>query len=73
MSLKQKKSILARAFLENPLFVLFPEQFLDLADPGTYKDYFFSYCHFHIAFKNVFDRKFFQTSCMGLKVPFWKN
>jgi hypothetical protein len=30
-----KKSILVRAFLENPLFKLFPALIPDVADPGT--------------------------------------
>jgi hypothetical protein len=33
--LKQKKSILVRAFLENPLFKLFPALILNVGDPGT--------------------------------------
>ena len=37
----KKISILAMAFLENPLFVLFPAWILDLADPGACYEYFF--------------------------------
>ena len=49
----KKKSILMMAFLENPLFVLFPAQILDLADPGACYEYFF-YWHFHNASKEYF-------------------
>ena len=48
------------AFLENPLFVLFPAWILVLADPGTCYEYF-SYWHFHNASKEYFWSKKFSN------------
>ena len=58
------------AFLENPLFVLFPALILALADPGACYEYFFLIGIFILLQKNTYGQKGFQPSCTGSKVPF---
>ena len=60
------------AFLENPLFVLFPALILALADPGACYEYFFLIGIFILLQKNTYGQKRFQPSCTGSKVPFWQ-
>ena len=46
-----------RAFLENPLFVLWRTLIMDLADPGTFSGIFLINDTFIMLQKNVFDQK----------------